>query len=227
MVTLLTKGNSKLGDIWTFNLEAIATCPGRSELCESICYADRYSKQYTACVSLYQSNFKYATSKEFVKLVAEQLHNMRKLPKAIRIHASGDFFSSKYIRDWISLIHLFPDVRFYAYTRSWTVKRMHKAIRDLADLDNMTLWMSTDKTMDSIPKLFKDLKVAYLSESYAEEKTKTFQRQAAKSDLIFRRLRKNLMFNASYGNKKAIVCPKETGRDTPVAFKCATCEICF
>lgn len=99
MVNLLTKGNSKLGSIWTFNLEAIATCPGSSELCRNICYADRYSKQYNACVSKYRENYKYATSKEFVKLVAEQLKSMRELPVAIRIHASGDFFSSKYIRD--------------------------------------------------------------------------------------------------------------------------------
>jgi len=37
--------------------------------------------------------------------------------KAVRIHDSGDFFSAEYLRTWITIAGLVPDVLFYAYTK--------------------------------------------------------------------------------------------------------------
>ena len=38
---LLSEGNSKIGKIHSFSLPAGHTCPGRTEACESVCYAKR------------------------------------------------------------------------------------------------------------------------------------------------------------------------------------------
>jgi hypothetical protein len=39
---LLARGNSKLGSaIHHFDLPAVRTCPGRSSVCEAVCYATR------------------------------------------------------------------------------------------------------------------------------------------------------------------------------------------
>lgn len=37
--------------------------------------------------------------------------------RAVRIHDSGDFFSTDYLRTWISIARQVPDVLFYAYTK--------------------------------------------------------------------------------------------------------------
>jgi len=226
MTNLLTQGNTKLGKvIWTFNLMAIDTCPGKSKLCESICYADRYTTHYPSCGPKYESNLKAAESNSFVDDISKEL---KKGIAVCRIHSSGDFYNAKYIRKWISIIKRFPHIRFYAYTRSWNVKRLHKALKDLSDLSNMSLWISTDNTMPVIPKLFKHLKVAYLSSGYEEESGKRFVKKASKHDLIFRPNRRKIkLFKVKSGEDKAIVCPKETGQKTSDGFSCSSCEICF
>lgn len=42
---------------------------------------------------------------------------MRRGGSAVRIHDSGDFFSDEYLRAWLEIADLFPDVLFYTYTK--------------------------------------------------------------------------------------------------------------
>jgi hypothetical protein len=42
---------------------------------------------------------------------------------AVRIHDSGDFFSSGYLDDWVGIASRTPDVLFYAYTKAVTMVR--------------------------------------------------------------------------------------------------------
>lgn len=43
--------------------------------------------------------------------------------KAVRIHDSGDFFSSEYAAEWINIAVDFPHILFYAYTKEVTMFR--------------------------------------------------------------------------------------------------------
>lgn len=51
-----------------------------------------------------------------VGAIAEDLS--RKKADLIRIHDSGDFFSSWYLEAWVRVAKLFPERRFYSYTKS-------------------------------------------------------------------------------------------------------------
>jgi len=74
-----------------------------------------------------------------------------KSTKVFRIHVSGDFFSAAYTRRWITLVRQHPDVLFWAYTRSWRVKRIVPALEALRAEPNMQLFASTDMTIKETP----------------------------------------------------------------------------
>ena len=142
-----SKGNKKLSkDTLIFSLPAGKTCPGAS-LCHSFvsinkdnkrviqdgvntefrCYAASQEVMYTA---LYQKrkynldllidslNFKKNTLNA-VDLINKSLSKyLTKSIKKVRIHDSGDFFSGEYLRAWLAVARLNPNIQFYCYSKS-------------------------------------------------------------------------------------------------------------
>ena len=142
-----SKGNKKLSkDTLIFSLPAGKTCPGAS-LCHSFvsinkdnkrviqdgvntefrCYAASQEVMYTA---LYKKrkynldllidslNFKKNTLNA-VDLINESLSKyLTKSIKKVRIHDSGDFFSGEYLRAWLAVARLNPNIQFYCYSKS-------------------------------------------------------------------------------------------------------------
>jgi hypothetical protein len=146
----VVRGNSKIGKISQFSLPAGrkfrgAACPGATEFCESLCYAKE--TLFTFHEAQYYINWAYVLlwPDRFVK-IWKQLE----LTEVVRIHVGGDFFSPDYARLWSSIVASRPDVRFYAYTRSWQNGRGKHAeeflepLRELARLPNMRLVLSVD-----------------------------------------------------------------------------------
>jgi hypothetical protein len=88
----------------------------------------------------------------------------RNAPKLFRIHWDGDFFSDEYAFAWKHVILNNPDVKFWVYTRVATAANM------LKDIDNLSLYFSTDKDNKEIAiNLNKDtgIKLAYLADTFA------------------------------------------------------------
>lgn len=222
---MLTKGNTKLGrEIYSFSIPAHKTCPGKSEVCERICYVDNYTALYPSVLTAYERNYATTLKRDFADRIIQQIDRMRKTPKAIRIHVSGDFYSSEYIRKWVKVIKQYPQIQFYAYTRSWTINRMHKALLDLGALKNMTLWLSHDKSMIGVPQKFKKFQVAFVTENYEDETPSyNLSRRINSADLVFRNTKKKVLHNL--GSTK--VCPLERGANVDENLTCSTCNICF
>jgi hypothetical protein len=70
----------------------------------------------------------------------------------VRIHVSGDFWSTEYIDAWTQICAAFPQTQFWAYTRSWAVAALLNALERLRALGNAHLFASTDPTMPLPPK---------------------------------------------------------------------------
>lgn len=53
--------------------------------------------------------------------------------KAVRIHAAGDFYSQEYFDMWLSVAYAYPNIEFWAYTKSlnYWVKRIKMIPRNL------------------------------------------------------------------------------------------------
>ncbi len=151
--------NTKLGKIPSFSLSAIESCPGKTTWCENKCYADKVERIYKNAEIAYRYNLLQArTNKDFVLLMNTELSKLSKKGiKKFRWHVSGDFFSVKYIYDWINIVKANPEIVFYGYTRTWSISNLLPHLEALRCLPNVILFASTDiSTVGSIPSGWKE-----------------------------------------------------------------------
>jgi len=122
----LSDGNSKLkkSGIVSFNLIPIVHCP-LAGVCKAFCYATVGQQAFASGVKRRAAAFKATLSPTFVQDMHAEIARWKKKIKAIRVHDSGDFYSMDYLRSWLEIARLNPDVKFYAYTKS--LPFVHKA----------------------------------------------------------------------------------------------------
>lgn len=112
----MVRGNMKLKNILIFDLPAVRTCLNCSD-CKDRCYARKAERMYKNSAIFRETNLVlFLSDKELLKsLIISQLEATKK--KVIRLHSSGDFFSQSYINFWNEIIKLFPEKKFYTYTK--------------------------------------------------------------------------------------------------------------
>ncbi|MGN0137141.1 MAG: hypothetical protein ACI381_00815 [Candidatus Methanomethylophilaceae archaeon] len=109
--------------LYCMSMPARGTCPYAGE-CLKGCYAQSGKQALRDAVRAYQENLDmYNEGSFFTKLDTELLNIVLKAEKAhkqvyVRLHDSGDFFSYRYLCDWLAFMTRYPDVHFYAYTKS-------------------------------------------------------------------------------------------------------------
>ena len=125
MATLLKRGNAKLS-------KAIAnfSIPAGKEVCGiecKGCYAIKIQKRYKNVAEAWQRNLKDSLKPDFEdRIVAEikRLYNSKHSVRYIRIHTSGEFYSTEYIFKWANIAQrvyneISEDIIFYAYSKKW------------------------------------------------------------------------------------------------------------
>lgn len=149
------------------------SCPGQTPTCASVCYAGKLEKVYKGVRDVLMHNWNllkdadHDTMENLLQAMIDDFKkdcDKREAPKLFRIHWDGDFFSKEYTFAWKHVILNNPDVKFWVYTRVLSAADM------LKDIDNLSLYFSTDKdnTQEAI-KLNKDkgIKLAYLADTFA------------------------------------------------------------
>jgi hypothetical protein len=152
--TIRVKKNNE-GDIKvknSFGLPAGWSCPGATTFCEG-CYALSSEKRYPGVRRLVDHNLAELQAAGTVEAMATLLDDMiqefrkqadkHEARKVFRIHWDGDFYSEDYAQAWAVVIARNPDVRFWAYTRSFTDEV--NVVPILAGLRNLTLYLSVDE----------------------------------------------------------------------------------
>ena len=141
---LLSIGNNrKLGKkIGIFNLPQGVTCPGRTALCEKICYAAKAERLYKAAATMRVRNLDFISqygTDGFIAAMRDDIRNSN--VTMLRIHESGDFYSQTYLDAWVAIVASCPNVKFLAYTKSfhldWTAAQA---------LPNWSILWSVDPT---------------------------------------------------------------------------------
>lgn len=158
MPVALSEPNSKLGSIWNFSIPAVTACPGATEACLKSCYARRGNYIFPAIQNFFLRNYEGTKEAGFVNEMADLI--LKKGCRVFRIHGAGDFYDATYIRNWIKVITRVNDrlartgeyCRFYFYTRSWRVKKLLPAVRELSRLPHVHAWLSTDRTSGAPPE---------------------------------------------------------------------------
>ena len=148
-ITLGTE-NTKLGPVFNFSLPSRITCPGASPWCKKHCYAWRYERRRPRCRNAYQRNLELTRNPD--QFAERMIAVLPRLLPCFRIHVSGDFPEDRdYIQAWIKICQAFPQMKFWAYTRSWVQPDLYLALERLQELPNMNLFLSTDPTMPLPP----------------------------------------------------------------------------
>lgn len=135
---LIISSNTKTG--YAFNLPAIKSCPGSTEACRAICYANR---------GRYLMNGAFTTDHNWAVVQADPTAVERikwprsKSIKAHRLLSSGDIFSLEFGRSLLRMCDDNPDVIFWGYTRSLGILRALLNERSLPA--NLSLFISVDK----------------------------------------------------------------------------------
>jgi len=121
---VLTNTNSKIkhsGQIngvrlYEFNLPAVSTCHW-ADICKKYCFADKGSYKWRPVVEKYARNYELSKNQElFKKIVQYELDKKR--VEYVRIHSSGDFYNTKYLKAWADIARNNPDIIFYGYTKA-------------------------------------------------------------------------------------------------------------
>lgn len=121
------KGNKKVGLIYSWSITAGVSCTGKTSYCLKRCYAIKTAHRYMHARKRWDRNFEIAQRKDFAQLLTAALAQLG--ANLMRIHVSGDFFSSKYLLAWIEALEANPHIKPFAFTRGWRDPKIMKAIR--------------------------------------------------------------------------------------------------
>lgn len=167
----ISMSNTKLGKIPSFSISAIDSCPGATAWCSKACYAVKISNIYKTAKASYESNFNLTKEPDFVKNMNEKIAKLTsKGVSACRLHVSGDFYSVKYIYDWIKIAKANPTMTFFGYTHSWSVPNLLAHIGVLRSQPNVILFASVDQSSTTKPP--KHWRVAYAGDKQLNVYTK-------------------------------------------------------
>ena len=175
-VTNAVSPNGKTATIAnTFGLPAGKdfSCPGQTPTCAKVCYAGKLEKVYKGVRNVLLSNWeqlKDADHDTMEALLTEMINDFRNdcekknAEKLFRIHWDGDFFNDTYTFAWKHVILNNPDIKFWVYTRVPSAAAM------LKDIDNLSLYFSTDadnKEQAIELNNTNGIKLAYLADTFA------------------------------------------------------------
>lgn len=100
------------------NGKNIKTCPNAGA-CANVCYARNGTYNFSNVKARHTANLEYVIDdpQGWFAQMLEEVNHPRMRGKYVRIHDSGDFFSEDYLRLWLKIALLTPDVTFYCYTK--------------------------------------------------------------------------------------------------------------
>lgn len=212
VANLVNKGGTQPLVANTFGLPSGVqfSCPGATSVCEKICYAGNLERVFKGVRNVLTANWEqlkdanqntmedllFAMILEFVEDCEK-----RNAEKLFRIHWDGDFFNEAYTYAWRNVMLQFPDVQFWAYTRSAF------AVPILIDVENLGFYFSTDSANRVLGITLKKkygIKLAYLANTFAEGK-KDFE---------------------TIQDKSAIPCPENNKKINLISVEGSACVRC-
>lgn len=209
----LTPGNSKLGLLihqWSIPAALAHICVGATQLCIKLCYATRGHFKMPGVKNALAANFQSLLHPGFVSHTVAWIR--ANYVRNVRIHVSGDFHSASAVRKWQQIAKRNPNVRFFAYTRSWRKPAVLAELREFAKLHNVSLWFSCDQ-QTGVPPRIKHVRRAYMMRDDAD-------RPRYAVDLFFRDKSSTVLKWVD----DTLVCPSENGVTNTT---CSQCQLCL
>jgi hypothetical protein len=224
---LLQPGNTKLGpNVWTYSQPQVDTCPGRSQLCEKVCYAHRPARMYKGVAGGWQARLDAYTQypTHWVKQMMDELWQLP-ASSVVRLHVSGDFHTRQYAEDWYFLMQRRASTRFWVITRSWVIPEIRETLIWMSARRNVAMWWSVDETLDTedlgveVPPT---VKLAYM-QSGPDDGPGHLTDDCG---VVFR-VSHGRRTDVQYKVDGVLVCPIENGDPRGKNLTCSTCKWCY
>ncbi len=91
-------------------------CPFAKD-CVKFCYAQKGAYSWSNVKPAFEKRYELTKTDNFINLMNSEIK--KKKVDFLRIHDSGDFYSKVYIKKWFTIANDNPNVKFYAYTKSF------------------------------------------------------------------------------------------------------------
>jgi len=88
------------------------TCP-MADGCIKFCYAKKGAYIWSNVKPAFENRYELSKTDDFVDAMNNEIR--KKKPDYVRVHDSGDYYSTAYLKKWIKIAKDNPDVRFYSY----------------------------------------------------------------------------------------------------------------
>lgn len=202
------------GSIFGWSIPAIRTCPGRSAVCESVCYADTGRFLTRKVQELNEWRYAQSKRKDFVDTMVEEIH--RRGVIVLRVHVAGDYYSPAYARKWTEIALRSPQTTFFSYTRSWRVRPIYRWLEAMSCVPNVKLWFSADCETGIPVDVPERVRIAWLQHSTLPAPPGV--------DLVFQVKR----VRAKPGQVSLpMVCGEETPEGKANGVTCSSCQLCW
>jgi len=89
------------------------TCP-MADTCVKFCYAKKGAYIWSNVKPAFEKRYELTKTDDFVEAMNAEIR--KKKPDYVRVHDSGDYYSTAYLKKWIQVAIYNPSVRFYSYT---------------------------------------------------------------------------------------------------------------
>ena len=159
----ISPGNTKMGNIPSFSLPAITTCPGSTPLCRKHCYANRNAQMYKDTAECYKRNHAEAEQSNFLETLGHHIHTLN--ARYFRIHVCGDFYDQRYLNIWTYIGKEFPNMDFLAFSKSF-----HLDYSNAPNNLNVIWSVFPDTEMSTVPsgpRAFTDFSETHVDAPYA------------------------------------------------------------
>jgi hypothetical protein len=123
----LQNGKLKEDNIASFSLPAIISCPGAGK-CSQFCYGITGTYSFPCTINVLAKNYVASKRDTFVMAMIQRIEALPKKIGVIRVHDTGDFYSSDYVKKWDEIateVNAIREVRFYAYTKAFSVESIN------------------------------------------------------------------------------------------------------
>jgi len=118
----LKKTSKELGvRVFNFGIPAYKSASGKltcpfADKCVKFCYARKGAYIWSNVKPAFEKRYELSKTDRFVSEMYNEI--VKKRPDYVRVHDSGDYYSKAYLKKWIDIALLFPEVKFYSYTNS-------------------------------------------------------------------------------------------------------------
>jgi len=121
--TKLKSTSKEMGKrVFNFGITAYKSMTGKlicpfAKDCVKFCYAQKGAYSWSNVKPAFEKRYELTKTDDFINLMNSEIK--RKKVDFLRIHDSGDFYSKSYIQKWFKIANDNPNVKFYAYTKSF------------------------------------------------------------------------------------------------------------